>query len=88
MVSDGACVELDAEDGLPAIVRSGMSVVALDQNIASQLNTLLHGHGEMAGVLVDVVYRRCVDRYPTLINLHRRVGDEFSKEMFIVTLPK
>lgn len=70
MLGDGAGVELEAEDGLTAIYRQSVAVVALDQDVAAQRQAALaQRHGEMAGAVVQVVDGRRVHGNATLVHL-------------------
>lgn len=70
LLRDGARVELQAEDGLAAIYRLPMAMVALDKDVAAQSEAALaEGHGEVAGAVVHVVNGRRVHRNAALIHL-------------------
>lgn len=72
MLRDGTGVELEAEDGLTAIYRLSVAVVALDQDVAAQRQAALaQRHGEVTGAVVQVVDGRRVHWNATLVHLCR-----------------
>lgn len=70
MLRDGTGVELEAEDGLTAIYRLSVTMVALDQDVAAKSQAALaQGHGEMPGAIVQIVDGRCMNGNATLVHL-------------------
>lgn len=73
MLRDCAGVELEAEDGLAAIYRLPVTVIAFDQDVTAQRQAALaQRHREMSGAVVQIVDRRCMHRYTALVHLTRR----------------
>lgn len=70
MLRDGTGVELEAEDGLTAIYRLSVTMVALDQDVAAKSQAALaQRHGEMTGAIVQVVDGRRMDGNTALVHL-------------------
>ena len=73
MLRDGAGVELQAEDGLAAIYRLPVTVVAFDQDVPAEgQSALSQRHCKVSGTVVQVVDGRSMHRNATLIHLHHR----------------
>lgn len=78
MLRDGARMELEAKDGLAAIYRLPMTMVALDEDVAAQCQSALaQRHGEMACTVMQVIDGRSMYRNTPLIHLNHEKAINF-----------